>query len=406
MELRMNMNNQLDHKHILSDLYSTALGSVNGCNAVERQLNQTPIRGEVAILAVGKAASSMMLGAKNALSSQIFSALVITKSEYADRTLNYPFIESGHPIPNQESLNAGHQLLEFINNIPENVSFLALVSGGASALVEVLPDGMELEDLQNLNKWLLSSGLDIHEINNIRQGLSLIKGGKALNYLKQKHMTQFLLSDVRDDEPSIIGSGLFVKNDNTLSSTKMPDEYKKYIQPSQDCNSVLADSYIVASNEMACQAIIEQAKQLEYDVIYHGQTLYGDVLELSERLAKELISAEAGIHIWGGEPTIVLPDKTGRGGRNQSLALDLACELESIKNITVLVAATDGSDGPTDDAGAIIDGFTLQRASGNANEYLASADAGSFLAKAGDLLSTGPTGTNVMDIVIAIKEVN
>lgn len=398
------MKNQQQHKHILSDLFSVALSSVNGANVVERQLNQTPIHEKVAVLGVGKAASAMMLGAKNTLSSQIHSALVITKAEHADLTLNYPFIEAGHPIPNQNSLDAGKQLIEFIQNIPEDVRFLALVSGGASALVEVLPEGMGLKLLQNLNTWLLSSGLDIHEINKIRQALSLIKGGKALKHLHHKHMTQYLLSDVEGDDPAIIGSGLFVKSENTPPSLNVPDECKTFIQPMNVLKTVSVDSHIVASNEVACQAVIERAKQLDYAVIYHGQTLYGDTLELSVALAEELISAEPGIHIWGGEPTIVLPNKIGRGGRNQSLALALACELENVKNITVLVAATDGSDGPTDDAGAIIDGFTIQRGSGNAKLHLASADAGTFLASSGDLLSTGPTGTNVMDIVIALKE--
>lgn len=157
---------------------------------------------------------------------------------------------------------------------------------------------------------------------------------------------------------------------------------------------------------MACLAIIEEAKQANYAVTYHGQTLYGDVFELADLLAKELVNAQAGLHIWGGETTLVLPDNPGRGGRNQSLALALACKLDGINGITVLVGATDGSDGPTDDAGAIIDGFTLERGQylGNVQDYLAAADAGTFLAEAGDLISTGTTGTNVMDLVIAIKE--
>ena len=158
---------------------------------------------------------------------------------------------------------------------------------------------------------------------------------------------------------------------------------------------------------MACQSIIEQSNQEKYEVIYHGQDLYGDVFELAEVLTNVLKKAESGLHIWGGEPTLCLPEEPGRGGRNQSLALALACKLEKIKGITVLVGATDGSDGPTDDAGAIIDGLTLQRGMINnriAKDDLAAADAGTFLAAAGDLISTGPTGTNVMDLVIAIKE--
>ena len=403
------MQKALESKQILSELFYSALNAVNGRNAVEQQLMQKPIDGNVAIVAIGKAAAAMMLGAKNQLNKQIQSALIITKEGHGDKTLDFPCIEAGHPVPNEQSLIAGAKLLNFLGNIPKETKLLALISGGASSLVEVLPDNMDLEHLQEMNKWLLASGLDIHKMNQVRQAVSLIKGGRTLEYLKQKTMIQLLISDVKmDDAESIgsIGSGLFVKREQNTSLPKIPDWLHKYIQIPKQTASVSVESHIIASNEMACQTIIEQSKQAKYEVIYHGQTLYGDVFELADSLASELIKAKPGLHIWGGEPTIVLPEQTGRGGRNQSLALALACILEGKKGITVLVGATDGSDGPTEDAGAIIDGLTLQRGEnhGNAKEYLAAADAGTFLADAGDLISTGPTGTNVMDIVIALKE--
>ncbi|MDH5660271.1 MAG: DUF4147 domain-containing protein [Gammaproteobacteria bacterium] len=399
-------------KQILSELFNSALNAVNGCSAVEQQLLRNPIEGNVAIIAVGKAAAAMMLGAQKQLKDQIQSALIITKVGHADNNLSWPCIESGHPIPNLKSLEAGAKLLEFISNIPEESKLLALISGGASALVEVLPENMDLKLLERINKWLLGSGLTIEEINRIRQAISLIKGGKALNYLSQNSMTQFLISDVKGDDPEIIGSGLFVareKNSAFPDITKLPNWFKKYIQPVGHSNvQISVESHIIASNEMACQAIIEHANRLNYEVYYHGQSLYGDVYELAQSLAKELINGVSGLHIWGGESTLVLPDSPGRGGRNQSLALALACALEGIDGITVLVGATDGNDGPTDDAGGIIDGLTLQRGQSEssrcAKDYLLAADAGTFLANSGDLLSTGPTGTNVMDIVIALKE--
>jgi len=391
-------------KQILSDLFNFALIAVNGRIAVEQQLQRAPIEGNVAILAVGKAAAAMMSGAQNHLNEQIHSALIITKTGHSDNTLGWPCIESGHPIPNAQSLEAGTKLLEFISNIPKEIKFLALISGGASALVDVLPENMDLKRLQKMNKWLLASGLTIHEMNRVRQRVSLIKGGKALSHLSQNEMTQFLLSDVKNDDIEIIGSGLFTVAEKNISLPDIPDWLQKYIQLEQSAVTVSVESHIVANNDMACQAIIEQAKQTNYAVTYHGQSLYGDVFELAESLAKELIDAKPGLHLWGGETTLTLPKKVGRGGRNQSLALALACILENKKGITVLVAATDGSDGPTEDAGAIIDGLTLQRGGSHAKDYLHAADAGTYLAEAGDLISTGPTGTNVMDIVIALKE--
>ncbi len=396
-------------KHILSDLFYFALKAINGRMVVEQQLKRMLVEGDVAVVAIGKAAAAMMLGAKNQLNEQIQSALVITKAGHTDSNLGWPCIEAGHPVPDEKSLEAGAKLLEFITNIPEETKFLALISGGASSLVEVLPDTMDLELLQKLNNWLLASGLAIHEINQIRQAVSLIKGGKALGYLVQNKMSQLLISDVRLDDPEIIGSGLFVMREKNTSYSDipgLPDWLQQHIQKPPSLVKVSVESHIVASNETACQAIIEHAKQADYVVIYHGQSLYGDVFELAEALARELINAKPGLHIWGGETTLILPENPGRGGRNQSLALALACNLENKKGITVLVGATDGSDGPTEDAGAIIDGLTLQRGKnlGDAKMYLAAADAGTFLAEAGDLISTGPTGTNVMDIVIALKE--
>ena len=397
-------------KQILSDLFNLALKAVNGCTAVEQQLLRQPIEGDVAVVAIGKAAAAMMSGANNQLNEQIQSALIITKVGHADKNLDWPCIEAGHPIPNAQSLDAGAKFLKFISNIPSGTKLLALISGGASALVEVLPEDMNLNILQKMNKWLLASGLTIHEMNRIRQAVSLIKGGKALGYLAQNKMQQFLISDVKMDDPEIIGSGLFTlreKNNFLPDISSLPGWLKKYIQTDQFTTSVDVESHIVANNDMACQAIVEHAKQANYAVTYHGQNLYGDVFELAESLARELIEARPGLHIWGGETTLILPNDSGQGGRNQSLALALACILENKEGITVLVGATDGDDGCTDDAGAIIDGFTLQRGEINgrfAKDYLAAADAGTFLADAGDLISTGATGTNVMDIVIALKE--
>lgn len=402
------MRNTTKPKAILSDLFSTALHAVKGSSVVEKQLQSEPIVGNVAVLAIGKAAASMMYGAQNQLKDQIQSSLIITKKGFCDPSLECFCIESGHPIPDETSLEAGDKLLKFIHNIPKDYALLALVSGGASALVELLPANVKLEDLQKINEWLLSSGLEISEMNKVRQSVSLIKAGRVLNHLNMSSMTQFLISDVKNDDISIIGSGLFVVQKKSKLNLDVPDWIKKYKQTPEIELDVLVKSNIVANNEMACQAIITHAKENNYAANYYGQSLYGDVFELAARLAKYLLSAEQGIHVWGGEPTIVLPTKTGRGGRSQSLALALACILENEKGITILVGATDGNDGSTDDAGAIIDGSTLQRGNnlGAAKDYLTAADAGTYLNEAGDLLSTGATGTNVMDIVIALKEPN
>lgn len=197
-------------KQILMDLFNSALNSVHGQTAVEQQLKNLCIEGEVAIVAIGKAAAAMMSGAKNVLNEQIQSALIITKVGHADSSLNWPCIEAGHPIPDAKSLEAGIKLIDFLVSIPKDTRLITLISGGASALVEVLPETIDLNTLQKINNWLLASGLTINEVNCIRQSISLIKGGKALEYLEQNQITQLLISDVKMDVPEIIGSGLFV----------------------------------------------------------------------------------------------------------------------------------------------------------------------------------------------------
>ena len=171
------MIKELQPKEILSDLFCSALDAVNGCFVVEQQLRRNPLQGKVAVVAVGKAATAMMSGAQNQLNKQIQSALIITKEGFSDKMLMWPCIEAGHPIPNEKSLQAGAKLLEFISHIPKGTTFLALISGGASALVEVLPQNIDLELLQKINKWLLASGLAITEMNRVRQSVSLIKAG-------------------------------------------------------------------------------------------------------------------------------------------------------------------------------------------------------------------------------------
>ncbi|MFK5913777.1 MAG: DUF4147 domain-containing protein [Woeseiaceae bacterium] len=383
----MNTLSQQSEKTILTQLFNIALDSVNGSKSVESYLQKKIIDGDVAVLAIGKASIEMMQGAKNVLKNQITSELTITKEGYTTQNHNKNIIEAGHPLPNDKSIHAGQRLIEFLKSIPHTSQFLALISGGASALAEVLSDGKSLDDLIKLNTRLLSSGLSIGEINQARQSLSKIKGGHALNFIQHKNIVQLLISDVKYDDISIIASGLFI------------DKNKKY-------NDIDVESHIIASNEMACQAVYNEATSLGYSVFYYGQSLYGDVFELAESIIEKLMRAKSGIHIWGGEPTIKLPTNPGRGGRNQSLALAIAAKISEYSKYTVLVAATDGSDGPTDDVGAIVDGLTIQQAVhlGNYQDYLDTANAGEYLSEAGVLLSTGPTGTNVMDLVIAIKK--
>ena len=397
-------------------IYSSALAAVHGKRCVEQYLSARRLVGEVYVVAVGKAADAMLHGARTALDGQVRAALLITKPGHVAATLKdipgIAIIESGHPLPDEASLRAGQEMLNFISAAPNDAQLLFLISGGTSSLVEVLPEGVDLDDLQLANQWLLASGLDIHKMNVIRKRLSRIKGGQLAEYLHGRRVLQLLISDVPGDNPADIGSGLLMQDDDVSSlPSRLPEWLKAKLncyQPSvlEHAKFIGIETYIVASLSRALDAAAAQVNRLGYKVQLHTNPIIGNAAQVGRRLANELIERPPCVHLWGGETTVVLPPNPGRGGRNQQLALAAAEVIDGHNNICLLAAGTDGSDGSGGDAGALVDGGTILRGTEqgmNAADCLSRADAGSFLEKSGDLVNTGPTGTNVMDIVIGLK---
>ncbi|NOX91704.1 MAG: DUF4147 domain-containing protein [Gammaproteobacteria bacterium] len=402
-------------KHLLQ-IYQAALAAVQGELCTQRALTGYDSGGPVAVVAIGKAASSMMQGAITALGDTFDKGLLITKEGHCDRQLqnikNIQCLESAHPVPDQRSLCAGQTLLEFMAARPVQSDFIFLISGGTSSLVEVLPDGVSLEDLQRVNNWLLGSGWNIAAMNRVRKSLSCIKGGRLAQKLAGCHTNCLMISDVPDNSPQVIASG-FLSPD--IVDEPQPENIPEWIKklpraPSapllgNTCfNTVTVD--VIAKLEDAMQAAKKRATVLGYDVHLHQDLITCDAEFAGQQLARKLRDDKPGLHIWGGETTVCLPDSPGRGGRNQQLALAAAAELAGTTNNYFLAAGTDGSDGPTQAAGALVDGYTLQRglqAGFDVQQTLASANAGDFLQASGDLIITGPTGTNVMDLVLAIK---
>jgi hydroxypyruvate reductase len=278
-------------------------------------------------------------------------------------------------------LIAGQMLVETVSSMPAGSTLLLLVSGGASAIAECLPKDMMLADWQSLNEQMVSSGMNIAEINQKRKAVSLIKDGRLLGSFSGEHVISCAISDVEGDSISTIGSGI-----GDVNRTTARHEVK-----------------VIASNQIARNAVAAQAEALGLTVRKNSETLYDDVFKLSAKMGALIRRADKGVYLWGGEPTISLPDKPGIGGRNQSLGLALAKEIAGMDNISILVAGTDGSDGPTQAAGAIVDGATFRHPD-EAQKALDAANAGDYLDKVGDRFVTGPTGTNVMDLVIAIVE--
>jgi len=405
--------NNDDNRTQLLQIYQAALQAVAGDRAVAAWLRANPLEGEWALVAIGKAAAAMARGAQQVLCNRVQRGLVITKHGHSDPRLaptRFIQLESAHPVPDESSLAAGEALLQFLEELPADVPLLFLVSGGASALVEVLPEGMDAGRLVELNLWLLGSGLPIGQMNAIRKRLSRIKGGRLAPYLKGRRCVQLLISDVPGDDPAVIGSGMLVPDSAVkLSQEELPSWLDVLLQSAEPAPSADApffrtiETHIIAGNEQARRAAAARAGELGVTVHDHPDHFQGDAELLAERFSDELLGGAPGIHLWGGESSVRLPAEPGRGGRSQHLALAAARHLAGRDNVLLLAAGTDGSDGPTGDAGALVDGGTVRRGEeegGSATEVLARCDAGSFLELSGDLIETGPTGTNVMDLVI------
>ena len=411
----------------LLQFYLAGVRRVRGFESVRDFMTEYALDGEAYLVAIGKAASSMSLGALAACDQNIKDGLVITKHHHLDAELKQDSriqcFESDHPVPGNATLSAGHMLVKYLEQrVASRLHFLFLISGGASSLVEVLPEGMCLDDLRNLNATLLASGLDIGQMNRVRCALSQIKGGRLARYLQRCSTLNLLISDVPGDDPGVVGSGLLVPSDGEIDLSEYPDQvtrlfkrFQRVAVPEEDYFENI-DTHIIARLEDAKKAVAEAAKSYGYDVVIIPEFLSGDAVEAAQVIYRTLKEMPGKIVIWGGETTVTLPDNPGRGGRNQHLALALAEVIQETEDLTaeasksfyVLCAGTDGTDGVSSDAGGLVDSYTISRGKTTgfeASDYLRRADAGTFLAATGDLVTTGPTGTNVMDIVIGINDV-
>lgn len=399
-------------RNLLLEIFAAAVQAVNGRVRVREALAGRVPNVPVHMIALGKAAVPMAQGALDALGSRIAEAFIVTK-DAGGVALPWSVLEAGHPRPDERSLAAGRRLVEFIAQLPDKAEVLVLLSGGASALIEHLPAGVTLADLQRVTDWLLASGLDITAMNRIRKRLSLVKGGRLAAQLAGREVLCLAISDVPGDDPGAIGSGPLTAEDAGSEPAGLPDFVRAILDkapplPRSDDPCFRAVRYeIIARLEDARRGAAQAARRLGVEAEIEIEFLSGEAAMAGERLARQLLAAAPGsVHVWGGETTVVLPADPGRGGRNQNLALAAACVLRDRSGVALLAAGTDGTDGPTGDAGALVDGGTVARGEAlgcDARTALVRADAGTFLEASGDLVHTGPTGTNVMDLVLGMR---
>ena len=407
-------------RYDLLDIYQAGLASVEGRFCTARSLNKLAISQPVSLIAIGKSAAAMTCGALEEWGERISRGLIITRYGYGDSLLarrdGIQQIEAAHPVPDQSSLEAGAALLGFLQETPPESALLFLISGGSSSLVDVLRPGIDLPGLQKANRWLLASGMDIVSVNAVRQKLSMIKGGGLRKAVGRRKCIALYVSDVPDDDPGLIGSGLLAIPRAEVFPSALPDWMtgwaSSFEAPLREDDKDI-ENIVIAGIGDALHGCERRARELGYKVTTHDRRMTGDAERFAAVVLEGLNSGGPGIHLWGGETTISLPARHGRGGRCQHLALACALHPGLGKDHLLLCAASDGCDGPgivtsggrEEDAGAMIDAGTVTRgrdAGLDPVDCLVRADAGSFLEASGDLISTGSTGTNVTDLVIGL----
>lgn len=369
----------------------------------------------------------MAAGCEAALGARLIGGLVIVPDGCGVPLATVAVRVAGHPIPDQRGLRATDELCRLLaaaNDQP----VLCLISGGASSLLVRPQAPVTLAEKMEANRLLLASGADITEVNSVRKHLSRVKGGGLLRVAEARPIVSLVLSDVVGDDPSVIGSGPTTPDPSTFADARgVMRRYAIADHVAPAVRSVLdrgaegripetvkpghpeakgAATLVIGNNRLALAAAAAEARRLGYEPLVDATPLRGDTTSTARQWlhgVRDRIAGSPACAIAGGETTVVVRG-AGRGGRNQEFALALVEPLAGA-SAAVLSAGTDGIDGPTDAAGAFVDGDSLQRAQAmglDPRAALADNDSHRFFGQLGDLLSCGPTGTNVMDIKLAV----
>ncbi|MEA4974105.1 MAG: glycerate kinase [Paludibacter sp.] len=385
------------------------------------------------VIGAGKAAALMALETERVLGNRIRAGHVVTKYDHGCALQYIGLTEAAHPVPDENGVKATEKITAIARRAKENDLVICLISGGASALLADTPEGISLEDLRITNELLVKSGATIREINIIRKHLSDIKGGQLARLIHPANCVSLILSDVVGDPVDIIASGPTApdaseysdayaivrkyKLDKTLPETvtkhlllgsagvipETPDAFHPCFQTTRN--------RLLGSNKIALEACAQVAVQNGFDTHIITDSLQEDytrvagfILENIENFLLIRTTAQPLCLLFGGEPTVKV-NGNGLGGRNQHLALYLATKLADKPGSTILCAGTDGSDGPTDAAGAVVDNttFEISKSKGiDTFQYLEQSDSYHFFQQVGGHIRTGSTQTNVMDIIIIL----
>lgn len=432
----------MEARNLAVQVFRAALKAADPYEAVKHQkeflrsrIERDGVRDVIAI-GFGKAACPMARAIEDILGNRVRSGVVITK--YGHCAAGYPTAlftvhEAAHPLPDENGVHATREVLNLLTHAGRDTLVICLVSGGGSALLVAPCEGVTLKEKQGITDLLLRAGATIDELNTVRKHLSKVKGGRLAEAAYPAKVISLILSDVIDDTLDVIASGPTVADSTTFGEAlavihkydlkgKAPAPVLLVLEqgashriaetPKADSKALReVENVIVGSNRKAIEEAKAEAERAGCHAEIVSARLLGEARDAAAFLAtraKERAGRRDRIHplclISGGETTVTVRGN-GTGGRNTELALAFALDIAGLEGVTLLSAGTDGTDGPTDAAGAIVDGQTVTR-SGHLGldpaAYLARNDSYTFFKKAGGLLITGPTGTNVMDLQIAV----
>ena len=438
-----------DQKKALEDIFRAGLKAVDPERAVKRYVRRQEKElfvgdysyildrfKRILLIGAGKGTAPMAKALEDILGGWLTNGLIIVKYGHGMPLKKINIMEAGHPIPDEAGLRATEELLKQVQECTEEDLIICAFSGGGSALLPAPSPPVNLDQKKETTRILLECGATINEVNEIRKHLSRSKGGWLAKEAYPATLISLLLSDVIGDRLDVIASGPTVPDKSTYSDcikiierydliNRLPKGVVEYFKQggegilpetpkSGDPAFSKVQNLIVGNNRGALLAAKEQAVSSGYNTLVLSSQIEGEAREVAQVFAaigKEIcqvglpISAPACI-LAGGETTVTIQGN-GKGGRNQELALACAIAIDGWDRISMLSAGTDGTDGPTDAAGAIVSGLTCKRARQanlNPNAFLLANDSYSFFGSLGDLLKTGPTRTNVMDIICMLVE--
>ena len=417
------MAEEFDTRVLFGGLFTAAVAAADPERVIRDFLPQKP-KGRTLVIGAGKASAQMAAAFEKAWDAPL-EGLVVTRYGYAAPCERIEVIEAAHPVPDEAGLVASRRLLESVEGLTSDDLVVALISGGGSALLPSPPDGMSLADEIAVNEALLASGAPISAMNTLRKHLSTIKGGRLALAAHPARVVSLIVSDIPGDNPAFVASGPTVPDraarEEALAivrdyGLKLPDAALRHLQseaaeaPSPDDPEFARNEvHVIASAARSLEAAAEEARRCGIEAVILSDAIEGearDVAGMHAAIAREIATRDRpfrkpALLLSGGETTVTIRGKGGKGGRNSEFLLALALAIEDVEGIHAFAADTDGIDGSEDNAGAFAD-FTSAariRAAGiDPKQALGRNDAWTAFDAVGDLFAPGPTGTNVNDL--------